>query len=289
MRANSPWTSWPEYSVPVTPEDLQTALARALATVRPGSESEWKDFTGTAVEAAGHSSRGDWSTSIALRAAGGLAEPAWTLAADIAAELSTLAEVACAEVAGPGFINITLTPAARAQIACDILTSGPGFGAPFSAAASPGAAENLDAETSSGTGATPAASGEACETIDRLRLAHAAAHRTDRRAIAAGMDTADFDSTTLAAASESTLLNRLAAVPGASKRSRRDSDPHVLAAALLKAAEAFEDFSSACTVVPTIDNAITTTHATRLVLVRAVISVLAAGLRQLGASAPERM
>src|SRR5699024_12679816 len=42
-----------------------------------------------------------------------------------------------------------------------------------------------------------------------------------------------------------------------------------------------------CRVTPTIDEDITARHASRLVLARAAIIVLAAGLRQLGASAPE--
>lgn len=271
MTADSPWASRPEYSVRVTPEDLQTALARALATVRPESDFTADSVSGALIETPERADRGDWSSNIALRAAGSSAEAPRALAADLAAELSALPEVDHAEVAGPGFINITLTAPARAQIVRDLLTAGAGFGDPSEGAVTSGADR------------------VAPEDIGRLQLSHAAACRTDRRARAAGIDTADFDPATLAEARGTMLINRLAATPGAYARSRRGDDAQAFTGALLKVAEAFEQFSSACRVTPTVDEPILPTHASRLALARAVISVLAAGLRQLGASAPERM
>lgn len=271
MTADSPWASCPEYSVRVTPEDLQTALVRALATVRPASEFTADSVSGPLIEASDHADRGDWSSTIALRAAARSAEAPRALAADLAGELSALPEVAHAEVAGPGFINITVTAAARAQTARDLLTAGGSFGNPSKGSVTWGADR------------------VAADVIGHLQLAHAAACRTDRRARAAGIDTVDSDSASPAEAGGTMLLNRLAVTPGAYVRSRRDDDPQTFAAALLNVAGAFAEFSGACPVIPTIDEPITRNHASRLVLTRAVISVLAAGLRQLGASAPERM
>src|SRR5699024_710036 len=111
-----------EYSVRVTPEDLQTALARALTLAADGLGAPGAADAPVEVVPPRRPELGDWSTTAALRAA---ARPSrrLELADHLCAHLRALPEVASAAIAGPGFVNITLTPAARAQVALDIITA----------------------------------------------------------------------------------------------------------------------------------------------------------------------
>ena len=90
--------------------------------------------------------------------------------------------------------------------------------------------------------------------------------------------------------SEARLLTAITSVPaGLERLCRLGESDSFLSCLSLPVAAAAEDWLSRCAVTPTINVDITALHASRLVLVRAVIIVLAAGLRQLGASAPERI
>lgn len=59
---------------------------------------------------------GDFATNIALQLAGRLGKPPREIAEQIAAKLRTTGEFAAVEVAGPGFINLTLSSAALLEL-----------------------------------------------------------------------------------------------------------------------------------------------------------------------------
>src|SRR5699024_5464305 len=109
-----------EYSVRVTPEDLQTALARALTLAADGLAAPGAADAPVEGVPPRRPELGDWSTTAALRAA---ARPSRRreLAAHLCAHLQALPAVAPAAIAGPGFVNIRLSPAARAQVALDFI------------------------------------------------------------------------------------------------------------------------------------------------------------------------
>nr|WP_253720365.1 DALR anticodon-binding domain-containing protein [Brevibacterium renqingii] len=261
-----------EYSVRVTPEDLQTALARALTLAESGLVAPGAADGPIDVVAPRRPENGDWSTTAALRAA---AHPSGrkALAEHICDHLLTLPEVAAADTADPGFVNISLTPTARARAAIDAACALQPPRGPWSNAGSgPWSDAAVDPNV-----------------IGALQLRHAAACRERRRARAAGITTDEADSSTLDHPSEARLLNALAALPGAVDRSRRLRRAAPLVTGLSDVADAVEEWLSRCAVTPTIDEDITARHSARLVLVRAAIIVLAAGLRQLGAAAPERI
>ncbi|PPF56967.1 arginine--tRNA ligase [Clavibacter michiganensis] len=71
---------------------------------------------------------GDWATNIAMRIAKPLGESPRAIAAEIAEELGALPQVAAVDVAGPGFINITLEAAAAGALARTIVESGEAYG-----------------------------------------------------------------------------------------------------------------------------------------------------------------
>ena len=275
-----------EYSVRVTPEDLQTALSRALALAADGLAAPGAAEAPVEVVPPRRPELGDWSTTAALRAA---ARPSsrLDLAEHICAHLRSLPEVASADIAGPGFVNITLTPAARAQVALDIITAADAVSEPTLRSGSLGDAGSLSAgRVVADTGQVASVDASA---VRPLQLGHAAVCREERRAHAAGITTEQVDASSLAHPTEVRLLNALAAIPAALDRSRRRRRGEPLLTGLSEVSAAIEDWLGHCRVTPTIDEDITARHASRLVLARAAIIVLAAGLRQLGASAPERI
>ncbi|MGO2112548.1 MAG: arginine--tRNA ligase, partial [Pseudoclavibacter sp.] len=71
---------------------------------------------------------GDWASNVAMRFAKRVGVNPRDLATDIAARLADSPLVRSADVAGPGFINITLEPAAAGALAKRIVEEGDAFG-----------------------------------------------------------------------------------------------------------------------------------------------------------------
>ena len=71
---------------------------------------------------------GDYATNVAMRLAKPAGLPPRQVADLIVAELVQLPGVAAAEVAGPGFINITLDPAAQGRLAAEVVAAGQAYG-----------------------------------------------------------------------------------------------------------------------------------------------------------------
>ncbi|TFB72707.1 arginine--tRNA ligase [Cryobacterium glaciale] len=81
-----------------------------------------------AVERPRNRDHGDWASSIALKIAKPLGANPREIAAELAAGLEQLAEVASVEIAGPGFINIRLEAAAAGALARTIVDQGAVYG-----------------------------------------------------------------------------------------------------------------------------------------------------------------
>lgn len=71
---------------------------------------------------------GDYASSIALQVAKGSGRPPREIAELLKRSLESLDEVALVEVAGPGFINVTLNRASAAEVVRQIITAGEKFG-----------------------------------------------------------------------------------------------------------------------------------------------------------------
>lgn len=71
---------------------------------------------------------GDYACSIALQVAKESGRPPREIAELLKKSLESLDEVACVEVAGPGFINVTLNASSAGQIVRQIIASGEKFG-----------------------------------------------------------------------------------------------------------------------------------------------------------------
>jgi len=115
----------------VTPAELSSAVASAIqAAVKSGelTLAAAQIPTAPTVDRPKQRDHGDWATNVALQ----LAKPAGLkprdLAEILARRLADVAGVAKVEVAGPGFLNITLDAAAAGQLAKDIVQTGSSYG-----------------------------------------------------------------------------------------------------------------------------------------------------------------
>ncbi|WP_123306850.1 arginine--tRNA ligase [Cellulomonas sp. PhB143] len=115
----------------MTPDELSRALSAALHTaVDDGTLALPAD----AVPASVHVERprqrehGDWATNVALQLAKRAGTTPRALAEDLAARLVATPGVRSVDVAGPGFLNITLDAAAAGEVARTVLTAGPAYG-----------------------------------------------------------------------------------------------------------------------------------------------------------------
>ncbi|HJQ43822.1 MAG TPA: arginine--tRNA ligase [Jatrophihabitantaceae bacterium] len=112
----------------MTPAELSAAVvAAASACIQAG------EFAGSAPSDAGverpkNPEHGDYATNIALRLAKPAGRPARDVAEAIAARLRDTEGIAKVEVAGPGFLNITLAADALGSLARTIVDAGPAFG-----------------------------------------------------------------------------------------------------------------------------------------------------------------
>jgi arginyl-tRNA synthetase len=112
----------------MTPAEVSAAVLAAVdACVQAG------EFAGTApavvhVERPKNPEHGDYATSVALRLAKPAGRPAREIAEAVAARLRDGTGIAKVEVAGPGFLNITLAAAALGGLAGTIVQQGAAFG-----------------------------------------------------------------------------------------------------------------------------------------------------------------
>ncbi len=82
-----------------------------------------------ALERPADPSHGDYATNVALRLAGARKQPPRAIAEELVAQVLELPGVARAEVAGPGFVNLSLDPSWFGGALAEILAAGDRYGA----------------------------------------------------------------------------------------------------------------------------------------------------------------
>ncbi len=113
----------------MTPEELASAIqGQVAAAVQAGVLPQSCMATQVSVERPKNREHGDWATNIAMVLAKSAAKPPREVAQDLTTRLLTIPEITKAEIAGPGFINITLDSAATGLIAISIIQSGSNYG-----------------------------------------------------------------------------------------------------------------------------------------------------------------
>ena len=111
----------------VNPAEIADVLLHA-ARRAAGEQGDELSADDVMLERPRNRDHGDWSTNAALKLAKRLGRSPQDLAAALVAELEAVEGIARAEVAGPGFVNITLAAAAAAAVAARILDEGDAYG-----------------------------------------------------------------------------------------------------------------------------------------------------------------
>ena len=115
----------------MTPEDLaDSVLAAVRAAVEAGDlELAEADLPVTVmIERPKVREHGDYATNIAMQLARKASRPPREIAAAVATQLAKADGVSSVEVAGPGFLNVTLDAASAGEVAAAVLRAGGGYG-----------------------------------------------------------------------------------------------------------------------------------------------------------------
>jgi arginyl-tRNA synthetase len=112
----------------VTPEELSTAIRTALDEAVAAGDLAVDVPAQVRVERPKNRDHGDWSTNVAMQLAKGAGMPPRDLATALAARLSQAPGVKAVDVAGPGFLNITLDAASAGELARTIVEAGNAYG-----------------------------------------------------------------------------------------------------------------------------------------------------------------
>jgi len=114
----------------VTPEQLSQTIVDALSDLAERKQIALADGLPheVRVERPKSKEHGDYATNIALQLAKRAGQPPRDLAEALAEQLRTYDGIARVEVAGPGFINISVEAAAQGMVARTIVTAGASYG-----------------------------------------------------------------------------------------------------------------------------------------------------------------
>jgi arginyl-tRNA synthetase len=117
----------------LTPADLSAAIVRIIAALVADGRLAFKDAGAqlpneVVIERPKNREHGDWATNVAMQLGGKFGLNPRAFAELLAAELSNEGGVEKVDIAGPGFINITLSAAAAGELAKAIVEAGASFG-----------------------------------------------------------------------------------------------------------------------------------------------------------------
>ncbi|WP_431711698.1 arginine--tRNA ligase [Glutamicibacter uratoxydans] len=112
----------------MTPEELSAAISACLTQAVADGEISVEIPDSVRVERPKSREHGDWATNIALQLGKKAGMAPRDLANLLAARLSHVPGVGSVDIAGPGFLNITLDAAAAGELARSIVEAGAQFG-----------------------------------------------------------------------------------------------------------------------------------------------------------------
>jgi len=114
--------------LPVTPDDLAEAIRATVRTCAERGDLVVSLPERVSVERPKVRSHGDYASNIALQLAKEAGRPPRQVADLLAAELRQQPGVSTVDVAGPGFLNITLAAEALGELVRTVITAGPAYG-----------------------------------------------------------------------------------------------------------------------------------------------------------------
>ena len=112
----------------MTPEALSALLVAILSQLESEGKISGSLPSEVVVERPKNREHGDWATNLALQFAGKLGTKPRELAEWVSEKLQSSDGVAGVDIAGPGFINITLSAAAAGELVKQIVESGDAYG-----------------------------------------------------------------------------------------------------------------------------------------------------------------
>jgi len=113
----------------LTPTELSAAIVRILAALQDaGALGAGELPAEVVIERPKNREHGDWATNVAMQQAGKFGMNPRSFAELVCAQLVALEQIDKAEVAGPGFINISLSADAAGVVARQIVEAGSSFG-----------------------------------------------------------------------------------------------------------------------------------------------------------------
>lgn len=112
----------------MTPEQLAAAIRAALTELVVAGELVVEVPDDLRVERPRQAGHGDWSSNVAMQLAKKAGMPPREVAAKLAAKLEAVDGIAAVEVAGPGFLNLTLDAASAGELARTIVGAGTAYG-----------------------------------------------------------------------------------------------------------------------------------------------------------------
>ncbi|WP_300402632.1 arginine--tRNA ligase [Nocardioides sp.] len=120
----------------MNPAQLSATVVEALASLVDQGTLVLPDGVPTevTVERPREASHGDYATNVAMKLAKKAGTNPRALGELLATELRSAAGIAQVDVAGPGFLNVTVAADAQGQVAADILAAGTSYGATASLA-----------------------------------------------------------------------------------------------------------------------------------------------------------
>jgi arginyl-tRNA synthetase len=116
------------YPGQVTPAQLSSAIRACLGAAVAAGDLQVSVPDEIKVERPRQREHGDWATTVALQLAKQAGRPPREVAGLIAARLAEVPGVRTVDVAGPGFLNITLDAAAAGELARTIVGAGAAYG-----------------------------------------------------------------------------------------------------------------------------------------------------------------
>ncbi|WP_142024421.1 arginine--tRNA ligase [Blastococcus colisei] len=112
----------------MTPEQLRNVVRTVVAAAVDRGALAVEVPDEVVVERPKNRAHGDYATNIALRLAKAAGRPPREVAELLAGDLAAQPGIAAVDVAGPGFLNITLAQGALGRIAVDAVTAGAAYG-----------------------------------------------------------------------------------------------------------------------------------------------------------------
>jgi len=115
----------------VTPEQLSTAIVDVLTTLTDEGALTLPDGVPTTVtvERPRQKGHGDWATNVAMQLAKKAGTNPRALAELLQGRLEAREGIAAVEVAGPGFLNVTVDAGAQGALAAQVVEAGAAYGA----------------------------------------------------------------------------------------------------------------------------------------------------------------